>query len=293
MPSTVISSSAFASSGIALNSQSFTEDISGLVRASLTFTTTASRADEMSQLFYVDAPPPVWPDSIDRFVLQSQQLYMVNRTVDKFAGLVTIKAQYAGALSNAILNPRVSLERKSVSFYLQIFVARQVIATEWGFEGGKWFIQPVPVNVSFNPETGVSIWQSSVVDAYDYYSGNATVGVKRISFASVGEDTFSITPPSTSSLILGATSTSTQLQDLSYQWNPYPTGGEDPFPNSGYTVGQSGPSGQFYGGPSYDRSRSTVSLLGEFGGYRIATDTGIDFITPTVFVRTARFWLEQ
>lgn len=292
MPSTVISSSAFASSGIALNSQSFTEDISGLVRASLTFTTTASRADEISQLFYVDAPPPIWPDSIDRFVLQSQQLYMVNRTVDKFAGLVTIKAQYAGALSNAIANPRVSLERKSVSFNLSIRVTGLVTHTFWRTRYGKWYLDPMEVT-SFGAN-GTWSEGSSIVDAFDYYSGNATIGIKRISFASVGQDTFAVDPPLATSLILGATATGTTLTDMSNKWDPAPSGGADPYPaNSGYGEGSSGPSGQTIGGPYYDRSRSTVSLLGEFGGYRIATDTGIDFITPTVFVRTARFWLEQ
>jgi hypothetical protein len=293
MPSTVISSSAFASSGIALNSQSFTEDISGLVRASLTFTTTASRADEMSQLFYVDAPPPVWPDSIDRFVLQSQQLYMVNRTVDKFAGLVTIKAQYAGALSNAIANPRVSLERKSVSFNMSPAVAREVYGTTWQYTaapGLGWYLRPETTYVSING--GPQRPQQQLV--YDLYIGNATIGVKRVSFASVGEDTFSITPPSISSLILGATTTSKVVSDLSVRFNPRPSGGDYPFAaGSGKTVGEPGPSGGIIEGPFFDQSRSTVSLLGEFGGYRIATDTGIDFITPTVFVRTARFWLEQ
>jgi hypothetical protein len=279
--------SAFASSGIALNSQSFTEDISGLVRASLTFTTTASRADEMSQLFYVDAPPPVWPDSIDRFVLQSQQLYMVNRTVDKFAGLVTIKAQYAGALSNAILNPRVSLERKSVNFNLNIRVAGLVTQTYWRTRYGSWYLDPMTVtSVSTNGSWSET---SSISDAFDSYSGNATIGVKRIIYASVGQETFAVVPPPVSSLMLGATATSVSLQDLSYKFDPRPTGGANP----GVAEGSSGPSGQTIGGPYYERSRSMVSLIGEFGGYRIATDTGIDFITPTVFVKTARFWLEQ
>jgi len=242
-------------------------------------------------LFYVDAPPPIWPDSIDRFSLQSQQLYMISRTVEKFAGLVTIKAQYAGALSNAISNPRVSIERQSINFNLQIYVSQQVTQTQWKIINGKWYLVPITIT-SFNVDTGTSSYQSSIVPAYDYYSGNATIGVKRVSFASVGEDTFSITPPAISSLILGATSTTTQLQDLSYQWNPYPTGGENPFPpNSGYGEGQSGPSGQFVGGPYYERSRTAVSLLAEFGKYALAQDSGIEFITPTVFVKTARFWL--
>jgi hypothetical protein len=181
-----------------------------------------------------------------------------------------------------------------VSFNLQIKVAQKVGSAYWRTIYGQWYLDPMQLS-SFNPDNGTSSWVSSIVDAYDYYSGNATIGVKRIFFASVGEDTFAIDPPAVSSLILGATATSVALQDLSKQWNPRPTGGANPYPaNSGYGegTGTTAYSG-IIGGPYYARSRSTVSLIGEFGGYKIASDTGIDFITPTVFVRTARFWLEQ
>jgi hypothetical protein len=293
MPSIVIKSSAFSASGLALNSQQFTEDISGLVRVAMKFTTTTSRRDAVSQLFYVDAPPPIWPSSIDGYLLQSEQLYMVDRTVTQSNGLVEFSTQYAGALKSSIANPRVSLERESKNFQLQIRVAQMVTQTYWRKRYDYWYLDPNTAS-SFNSTTGTSSFTSSIGDVYDTYSGNATIGVKRISFACVGDDTFSPTPPSVSSLILGATSTTKNILDLSYQWNPSPTGGQDPFPaGSGYGEGSSGPSGQIIGGPYYERSRSAASLLGEFGGYQIASDSGIDFITPTVFVKTARFWLEQ
>jgi hypothetical protein len=292
MPSIVIKSTAFASSGLALNSQTFTEDISGLVRVAMTFTTTTAKRDAVSQLFYVDAPPPIFPTSIDRYLLQTEQLYMVDRTVTQSNGLVEISAQYAGALKSSIASPKVSLERKSVNFNLSIRVTGFVTQTFWRTRYGKWYLEPMTVtSVSTNGS-----WSevSSIVDAFDDYNGNATIGVKRIIYASAGQDTFAVDPPLATSLILGATATGTILTDMSNKWDPAPSGGDNPYPaNSGYGEGSSGPSGQTIGGPYYDRSRSTVSLLGEFGGYRIATDTGIDFITPTVFVRTARFWLEQ
>lgn len=290
MPSIVIKSTAFSTTGLVVNSQTFTEDISGLVRVAMTFTTTTAKRDTVSQLFYVDAPPPIFPTSIDSYLLQSEQLYMVDRTVTQSNGLVEISAQYAGALKSSIASPKVSLERKSVNFNLQIKVSDLVTGTTWQWSNlnGKkwWYLTPEQffeglITFSYSPST--------IVDAFDYYGGNATIGVKRISFASVGEDTFAVNPPAVSSLILGATATFVDLQDLSYKWDPSPTGGDDP----GVAEGSSGPSQQTIGGPYYDRSRSTVSLLGEFGGYRIATDAGIDFITPTVFVKTARFWLEQ
>jgi hypothetical protein len=272
MPSIVIKSTAFSTTGLALNSQTFTEDISGLVRVAMTFTTTTAKRDAVSQLFYVDAPPPIFPTSIDRYLLQTEQLYMVDRTVTQSNGLVEISAQYAGALSNALSNPRVSLDRKSVSFNFRIPVCAEIIRAVWSetYVGSAvWRVIPLEIGT-----------------AYDTYSGNATIGVKRISFAQVGNDIVSVPEPSKADLILGATATSTTLIGLSDQFNPIPSN------TSGASEGSSVSSGQYLGGPYYDRSRSVISLMSEYDQIAMASDGGIDFITPTVFVKTARYWLE-
>jgi hypothetical protein len=241
MPSIVIKSTAFSTTGLVVNSQTFTEDISGLVRVAMTFTTTTAKRDTVSQLFYVDAPPPIFPTSIDSYLLQSEQLYMVDRTVTQSNGLVQISAQYAGALKSSVANPRVSIERQIQGFNFQVAVSEEVDSSTWRAGGPNGFY--------------ITVNASSVV--YDEYIGTCTTAVKRVSFAQVGGDTIAIENPSISDLILGASISSKSLRDLSFQFTPYPT------ITAGATDGGAAGSGFTIGGPYYDRGRSAVSLLSD------------------------------
>lgn len=98
MPSIVYQSPGTASRRLSLVSQSVTEQINGLVNVSVQFITTAANRDKVAQLFFLDAPPPIWPHIVNQFELQSQALFMVTRSINQANGLVTIDAEYAGGL---------------------------------------------------------------------------------------------------------------------------------------------------------------------------------------------------
>mgnify|MGYP003649607768 CR=1 FL=1 len=268
MSSIVIKSSAFASSGLALNSQTFTEDISGLVRVSMRFTTTKAKRDSVSQLFYVDAPPPIWPSSIDSYLLQTEQLYMVDRNVTQSNGLVEISAQYAGALKSSVANPRVSIERIGGAFSFQVYVSRQVLSAMW-LAGGP---------------NGFYLGNTNTQDVFDSYQGTFVGANKRVSYAQVGDDILSIDNPDAADLILGVVVTQKTLADISDQFTPFPTD------VSGAVAGANALNYGFYvGGPFYDRSRTPLSLLRQYGNLFVASDAATEFITPSVTVRNLRF----
>lgn len=98
MPSIVYQSPGTASRRLSLVSQSVTEQINGLVNVSVQFITTAANRDKVAQLFFLDAPPPIWPHIVNQFELQSRALFMVTRSINQANGLVTIDAEYAGGL---------------------------------------------------------------------------------------------------------------------------------------------------------------------------------------------------
>jgi hypothetical protein len=268
MPSIVIKSTAFSTTGLALNSQTFTEDISGLVRVAMTFTTTTAKRDAVSQLFYVDAPPPIFPTSIDRYLLQTEQLYMVDRSVTQMNGLVEISAQYAGALKSSTEHPRVSIERIGGAFSFKVYVSRQARNATW-IAGGP---------------NGFFLSTTNSTDVFDYYQGTFVGANKKVSYAQVGDDILSIDNPDAADLILGVVVTQKTLADISDQFTPYPTN------VSGAVAGQPAVSyGLYVGGPFYDRSRTPLSLLGEYGNLFVASDSATEFITPSVTVRNMRF----
>jgi hypothetical protein len=269
MPSIVIKSTAFSTTGLALNSQTFTEDISGLVRVAMTFTTTTAKRDSVSQLFYVDAPPPIFPTSIDRYLLQTEQLYMVDRNVTQSNGLVEISAQYAGALKSSVANPRVSIERIGGAFRFKVFVSRQAINTKWQVGGPNGFYAQA----------------ESSQEEFDYYNGTFVGANKRVSYAQVGDDILSIDNPDAADLILGAVVTQKTLIDISDQFNQYPTDVSGAYAGGSASYA----AGLYVGGPFYDRSRTPLSLLRQYGNLFVASDAATEFITPSVTVRNLRF----
>lgn len=99
MPSLVHASSRLTvSPGVALVSQSASEQVNGLVTVSCDFVCTAAQSSQIDKLFYPDAPPPIWPSSVNREYLLARQLFMVERSLSQENGLTYISATYAGGL---------------------------------------------------------------------------------------------------------------------------------------------------------------------------------------------------
>jgi hypothetical protein len=101
MPSTIIGSTSWNSTGLVLSAQSAQEQITGLVNVQVTYVAPATKQAQASAKFYTDAPPPIWPSVVSRSELVTNNLYMVDRTIERANGLVTITANYAGALQRA------------------------------------------------------------------------------------------------------------------------------------------------------------------------------------------------
>lgn len=99
MPSLVHASSHLTGSpGVALLKQSVSEQVNGLVTVSCDFVCTKARSLQIDKLFYPDAPPPVWPSSVNRDYLLARQLFMVDRSLSQENGLTYVSATYAGGL---------------------------------------------------------------------------------------------------------------------------------------------------------------------------------------------------
>jgi len=173
MPSIVIKSSAFAASGLALNSQEVTEEPSGLINVRMVFTTTAEKNETVSRLFYLDAPPPIFPSSVNKDELQLRQLYMINRSFALANGMVQITADYAGALNRALSVPYISMGREIKSIDLKVFAGVQIIM------GGTFY-------------------------KYDFYTIGITSGVKSYLYAQVGPSIYNIADPTPKELFFGA-----------------------------------------------------------------------------------------
>lgn len=107
-----------ASRRLSLVSQSVTEQINGLVNVSVQFITTAANRDKVAELFFLDAPPPIWPHIVNQFELQSRALFMVTRSINQANGLVTIDAEYAGGLRRGGSQPvLITTERDGPNSY--------------------------------------------------------------------------------------------------------------------------------------------------------------------------------
>ena len=99
MPSIVHTNSALqARAGVALVSQSLSEEVTGLVSVSLEYVCAAAKSSAVDRLFYPDAPPPVWPSSIPRETLLARNLFLSARQVETSNGLARIRATYAGGI---------------------------------------------------------------------------------------------------------------------------------------------------------------------------------------------------
>jgi hypothetical protein len=121
MPSTVIGNATWNSTGLILSAQSAQEQVNGLVNVQVTYVAPVSKQSQASAKFYTDAPPPIWPTVVSRSELVTNNLYLVERTIERANGLVTITANYAGALQRAgfrgyYLREEVEPRRRALSY---------------------------------------------------------------------------------------------------------------------------------------------------------------------------------
>ena len=121
MPSTIIGSTSWNATGLVLSAQSAQEQVTGLVNVQVTYVAPVTKQTQASAKFYTDAPPPIWPSVISRSELVTNNLYLVDRTVERANGLVTIQANYAGALQRAgfggyYLREQIEPRRRAFSY---------------------------------------------------------------------------------------------------------------------------------------------------------------------------------
>ncbi len=99
MPYTIIESAEFMQRGIAVTSSSCAEQVNGLVEVQVRYTIPKSKQSQIDRLFYVDAPPPLYPSCISKASLLTNRLYMATRSVSSDSGFLVIDASYVGALA--------------------------------------------------------------------------------------------------------------------------------------------------------------------------------------------------
>ena len=101
MPATIIGNNEWNQRGLVLTAQAAQEQINGLVNVQVEYVGPSSKHDIISRSFYQDAPPPIWPDVVNRSELVTNRLYMESRTVTRANGLTTVQATYVGGLQRA------------------------------------------------------------------------------------------------------------------------------------------------------------------------------------------------
>lgn len=101
MPSTIIGNTDWNTKGIILSRQSAQEQVNGLVNVQVQYAIPASKQYQIDRMFYVDAPPPIWPTVVNRAEMLTNNLYMVDRSIDRGNGIVTVSANYASGLQRA------------------------------------------------------------------------------------------------------------------------------------------------------------------------------------------------
>jgi hypothetical protein len=121
MPSTIIGSASWNSTGLVLSAQSAQEQVTGLVNVQVTYVAPVTKQAQASAKFYTDAPPPIFPSVVLRSELVTNNLYLVDRTIERANGLLTITANYVGALQRAgfkgyYLREQVEPRRRALSY---------------------------------------------------------------------------------------------------------------------------------------------------------------------------------
>ena len=158
MPSIVYQSPGMAARRLALVSQSAQEQITGLVNVSVEYVTTTANRDRVAAMFYVDAPPPIWPDSVNQFELQNRALYMVSRNITQANGLVTISAEYAGGLKRGGGSPLlITTDRDGPKGYS--FVGDQITLTIQTYNDSPFGFTPAgSTSIGYSPSEFLSFY---------------------------------------------------------------------------------------------------------------------------------------
>jgi len=97
MPALIHNSSALTSAGVALLSQSLEEAPSGLVRVNVEYALTQAKSASLASLFFLDAPPPVFPSVTRAQDLQGGGLLLESHSTSKSFGQWIVRANYVGS----------------------------------------------------------------------------------------------------------------------------------------------------------------------------------------------------
>jgi hypothetical protein len=156
MPSIIHQSAAMDLRGLALVSQSVQEQVTGLVNVSVEYVT--ATPERVSDLFYTDAPPPIWPTSVDEWALQNRSLYMVSRNMTKANGLTTISAEYAGGLlaRNGSPTMLISTEREGPFGYSNSSAAQTIYVSNYPNAPTSW--EDVTTSLTYTPAERLSYY---------------------------------------------------------------------------------------------------------------------------------------
>jgi hypothetical protein len=121
MPATIIGNSEWTSRGLVLTAQNAQEQVNGLVNVQVEYNAPATKQHKIDQLFYVDAPPPIWPSVVNRGEMLTNNSYMVTRSVERANGLVRVRAEYVSGLKRSgfrgyFLRETVETGKRGVAF---------------------------------------------------------------------------------------------------------------------------------------------------------------------------------
>jgi hypothetical protein len=164
MPSIVYQSPGMSSRRLSLVSQSVQEQINGLVNVAVQYVTTAANRERVAAFFYVDAPPPIWPDSVNQFELQNRALYMVSRSISQANGLVTIDVEYAGGLRRGGSPPLlITTERDGPNNYSFVLESQSVTVTNYP-DAPASYTNVNSQTLTYTPSESLS-WMSTI---YEY-----------------------------------------------------------------------------------------------------------------------------
>jgi hypothetical protein len=147
MPATIIGNSEWTARGLVLTAQNAQEQVNGLVNVQVTYVGPASRHDQISRNFYLDAPPPIFPTVVSPSELVTNRLYMVSRSVSRANGLTTVQADYVGGLQRSGFN----------GYFLKT-------EKEPSQSGIAYFLGPVPTGPFPPGFTGSTIFQTALGD---------------------------------------------------------------------------------------------------------------------------------
>lgn len=85
------------SNGVLVTSTQVARQANGLIDVQIDYVGRAAKLSQLMRLFYLDAPPPVFPASdLSRADLVNGKLFMVSSSTAQANGIATISARYAG-----------------------------------------------------------------------------------------------------------------------------------------------------------------------------------------------------